>query len=160
MTEEKVMRLSQVARKLNVGTSTIAEHLATKGFEVENKPNSKITYEQFVMLAKEFESSALDKEEASGLTIGKKHSDNSTLNSNFQTEGAKRYDDEEIFIKNNAVYKDIHKKTTPSGRGDEEAVAKEKQEEKVTSVPKLQGIKVVGKIDLNEKRTVKPEKKE
>ncbi|CAN5457831.1 translation initiation factor IF-2 [soil metagenome] len=159
MTEEKVMRLSQVARKLNVGTSTIAEHLATKGFEVENKPNSKITYEQFVMLAKEFESSALDKEEASGLTIGKKHSDNLNLHSNFQTEAAKKYDDDEIFIKNNAVDKDIPKKTTPATKGENEA-KKESQEEKITSAPKLQGIKVVGKIDLNEKRTIKPEKTE
>ena len=76
MADEKVMRLSQVARKLNVGLSTIAEHLETKGFEVDHKPNTKITLEQFEMLAKEFASSAMDKKEASSLTIGIKHSDN------------------------------------------------------------------------------------
>lgn len=50
-----------MARKLNVGLSTITEHLAAKGFEIENNPNSKITLQQFNLLMKEFESSALDK---------------------------------------------------------------------------------------------------
>lgn len=157
MTEEKVMRLSQVARKLNVGTSTIAEHLATKGFEVENKPNSKITYEQFVMLAKEFESSALDKEEASGLTIGKKHSDNLVINSNFQSEPAKRTDEDEILIKNNSIDKDPSKKAAQPVKPEPEE-EKRKSEESLTSAPKLQGIKVIGKIDLDDKKSVRSDK--
>ena len=76
MAEEKLMRLSQVARKLNVGLSTITEHLASKGYTVDSTPNSKITEEQFAILAKEYASSLLDKEEASSLTIGLKHTDN------------------------------------------------------------------------------------
>ncbi|TNE95061.1 MAG: hypothetical protein EP326_15880, partial [Deltaproteobacteria bacterium] len=70
MSEEKMMRLGQIARKLNVGTATIVESLAKKGYEVENNPNSKISMEQVDMLAKEFKSSALEKEEASHLSIG------------------------------------------------------------------------------------------
>lgn len=73
MSEEKMMRLGQIARKLNVGTATIVESMAKKGFEVENNPNSKISMEQVSMLEKEFKSSALDKEEASHLSIGKRH---------------------------------------------------------------------------------------
>ena len=73
MSEEKMMRLGQIARKLNVGTATIVESMAKKGFEVENNPNSKITMEQVAMLEKEFKSSALEKEEASHLSIGKRH---------------------------------------------------------------------------------------
>ena len=73
MSEEKMMRLGQIARKLNVGTATIVESLAKKGYEVENNPNSKINLDQVAMLEKEFKSSALEKEEASHLSIGKRH---------------------------------------------------------------------------------------
>ena len=71
MAEEKTMRLSQVARKLNVGTTTIATHLVEKGFPIENKPNAKITLEQYSILAEVFADAAMDKEEASELVIGK-----------------------------------------------------------------------------------------
>ncbi len=75
MSEQKMMRLSQVARKLNVGRSTIVDFLSDKGFEVDSSPNSKISGEQYAMLAKEFAASASEKEEASHLTIGTKHAE-------------------------------------------------------------------------------------
>ena len=68
-------RLSQVARKLNVGKNTILDFLAEKGFEVDSNPNSKIPQEQYDMLARKFAESAHDKEEASELTIGGKTDD-------------------------------------------------------------------------------------
>ena len=52
MAEEQTMRLSQVARKLNVGRHTILDYLTDKGFEVDSSPNSKITAEQYAMLSK------------------------------------------------------------------------------------------------------------
>ena len=73
MSDDKMMRLGQIARKLNVGIATIVETLAKRGFDVENNPNSKINMEQVAMLEKEFKSSALEKEEASHLSIGKRH---------------------------------------------------------------------------------------
>src|SRR5690606_21112798 len=99
MAEEKMMRLSQVARKLNVGSNTITDFLANKGFEVDSSPNSKITREQYIMLAKEFESSALDKEEASGLTIGKKHGENFVIDSDEDTETKTKEEEDEGFAK-------------------------------------------------------------
>ena len=51
MAEEKMIRLGQASRKLNVGHNTILEFLAKKGFAVENNPNAKVTPEQFAMLA-------------------------------------------------------------------------------------------------------------
>eukprot|EP01132_Coremiostelium_polycephalum_P002995 gene2995-3740_t len=62
-----------IARKLNVATTTIATYLAEKGFQVENKPNTKITPEQYTLLAEEFAGSAMDKEEAAELTIGQSY---------------------------------------------------------------------------------------
>ncbi len=36
-------RLIRVAKDLNVGISTLVEHLQKKGFEVENSPRAKVT---------------------------------------------------------------------------------------------------------------------
>lgn len=46
----KSYRLSQVARKLNIGKDQIIEVLEQKGFEVENNPFSKISEEQLDLL--------------------------------------------------------------------------------------------------------------
>jgi len=73
MSEEKMMRLSQVARKLNVGRNTMIDFLSAKGHSVDSSPNAKINGEQYALLAKEFAASASEKEEASHLTIGTKH---------------------------------------------------------------------------------------
>lgn len=73
MVEEKTIRLSQVARKLNVATTTITAYLSEKGFRIENKPNTKITLEQYKILAEEFADSAMDKEEAAELVIGQSY---------------------------------------------------------------------------------------
>ena len=42
MAEEKSMRLSQVAKILNKGLSSVAGSLSAKGFKVEVNPNTKI----------------------------------------------------------------------------------------------------------------------
>lgn len=135
MAEEKLIRLSQAARKLNVGHNTILDFLAKKGFEVENNPNAKLTPEQFALLSKEFASSATEKLEASGLSIGVKHNDNVVLESEKEK---KRVEEEErIMIKN---------------LGSKVVKEEPKQPEKVErDKPKLEGIKVLGKIDLEKK---------
>jgi len=148
MSEEKMMRLSQVARKLNVGRNTIIEFLASKDIEIDSSPNTKITGDQYGILASEFADSAHDKEEASGLTIGTKLEEDVTIGR--EQEKAKKSDEESVLIKN---------------LGSEEApkppVVEEKpQEETVkTEAPKLQGIKVLGKIDIDGKKKAKEEPK-
>ncbi|ELR72226.1 Translation initiation factor 2 [Fulvivirga imtechensis AK7] len=147
------MRLSQVARKLNVGRTTIIDFLADKGFEVDSSPNSKVTSEQFAMLSKEFAASASEKKEASGLTIGTKHNEHVVIDSD--TDSSKKSDDEEnILIKNLAADKSKEVKEQPK-----QEPAPEKKPERVEhEKPKLQGIKVLGKIDLDKKS--KPAEKE
>ncbi|MDN4164511.1 translation initiation factor IF-2 [Cytophagales bacterium LB-30] len=143
MSEDKMMRLSQVARKLNVGTSTIIDHLASKGHEVENNPNSKITIDLFNMLAKEFASSAMEKEEASSLTIGKKHNDlviDGDPVIEPSTKEREKDEEQEILIKNVSVPKQ-----------EEKPAAKEDEKVTLAGSHKLQGIKVLGKIDLDKK---------
>ncbi|HET8861499.1 translation initiation factor IF-2 [Marivirga sp.] len=152
MSEEKMMRLNLAARKLNVGLSTITDFLGKKGYEVDSKPNSKITEEQFGMLAKEFASSAQEKEEASSLSIGKKHNSNVVVDSD--TDRDDNDDEEKVLIKNAGEGKE--KSTQPVQKSAEQPSAK-KEEKKDDDVyksesPKLSGPKVLGKIDLEENR--------
>lgn len=154
MAEEKTIRLNQAARKLNVGIQTITDHLAGKGFKIDSNPNSKITIEQFSMLSKEFASSALDKEEALGMTIGKKHSGSLVIDTDKEEEKYRREEEPEFFIKNVSIDKESKVAEPPSKQVEKEKPvegSKPKQEDVLGSTRKLQGIKVVGKIDLPEK---------
>ncbi|HSF55840.1 MAG TPA: translation initiation factor IF-2 [Algoriphagus sp.] len=159
MSEEKMMRLGQIARKLNVGTATIVESMAKKGFEVENNPNSKITMEQVAMLEKEFKSSALEKEEASHLSIGKRHEPIS-----LEPELPKQEKAPE------PAPAPVHKEEPkPAAQAPAPTPAPapiptpaptptpEPEPEKVTpEAPKLEGIKILGKIDLAKKPAQNP----
>lgn len=148
MAENKMIRLGQASRKLNVGHNTILDYLSEKGFEVENNPNAKLTGEQFAMLSKEFATSASEKREASGLTIGVKHIENVTIETENEAARKKTDDDEQIIIKNLGS-SEIKPKEEP------------KQPEKVElEKTKLEGIKVVGKIDLEKKKGKQEPKKE
>jgi translation initiation factor IF-2 len=142
-------RLSQVARKLNVGRNTILDFLAEKGFEVDKSPNSKISEEQYALLSKEFADSAHDKEEASGLTIGTKHGDNLVIKADTPV-SVKDESEERILITDNVVAPDAVKKSEAAESTDQEdASAVEEKEEQIISSPKLSGPKVLGKIDLD-----------
>ncbi len=150
MAEEKTYRLSQVARKLNVGRGTILDYLSGKGFEVDSSPNSKITQEQYSLLSKEFASSAMEKEEASGLTIGNKHVDNMVIKDSQDSDKSEGDDEEEILIKDNNAKEAPKEKEKP-------AEPVEDDSDKVILRQKLEGPKVVGKIDLEPKKKAKVE---
>tara|TARA_B100001093_G_scaffold519137_1_gene606666 strand:- start:16 stop:2784 length:2769 start_codon:yes stop_codon:yes gene_type:complete len=48
------MRLSKVAKELNVGIANIVDHLASKGVKVDGRPNSKITQDAYEILKQQF----------------------------------------------------------------------------------------------------------
>ncbi|HMV15886.1 MAG TPA: translation initiation factor IF-2 [Chitinophagales bacterium] len=73
MSEVKTHRLASAAKELNVGTSTIVDHLHAKGFkDVANSPNTKLTEEQYEILLREFRSDMVAKEKAEAINIGKR----------------------------------------------------------------------------------------
>lgn len=145
MSEEKMMRLGQIARKLNVGTATIVESMAKKGYEVENNPNSKITLDQVSMLEKEFKSSALEKEEASHLSIGKRHE---------PIASEQDLPKQEKVVEPTPVPVPVQE---PQATPAPVAKAPEPVVEKITSeAPKLEGIRVLGKVDLSKKPAPTP----
>ncbi len=147
MAEVKMIRLGQASRKLNVGHNTILEFLSKKGFTVDDNPNAKLTGEQYAMLSKEFASSASEKLEASGLTIGTKHVENVTADREKEA-AKKRVDEEESILIKNLGSKDLKVK--------EESKAEKVEREK----PKLEGIKVLGKIELEKKAPAKKTEEE
>jgi translation initiation factor IF-2 len=51
MAEEKMMRLSQAAKKLNVGTGSIIEILGSKGHKIDSNPNAKLSANQLEILS-------------------------------------------------------------------------------------------------------------
>ena len=151
MSDEKMMRLGQIARKLNVGTATIVESLGKKGFEVENNPNSKITMEQVAMLEKEFKSSALEKEEASHLSIGKRHEPISIEPEVDRVEKAP----EPAPVPEPKVEPTPPPAPAPSPEPTPapapEPTPAPEPEKLPSEAPKLEGIKILGKIDLDKK---------
>ncbi|MCE7057908.1 translation initiation factor IF-2 [Algoriphagus sp. AGSA1] len=180
MSEEKMMRLGQIARKLNVGTATIVESLAKKGYEVENNPNSKINMDQVEMLNKEFKSSALDKEEASHLSIGKRHEPIS-IEPETPREEPKPAPTPEPAPAPAPKAQEAPTPAAPKPAAPEpapeptpEPAPKAAEEPKTSSEPtptadpekiatdppKLEGIKVLGKIDLSKNTSSQPRHKQ
>ena len=131
------MRLSQLARKLNVGIATIVDFLISKGYEVESKPNTKISDEQIVLLNKEFAGSVEIKQAAEEIEIKKVQS--------IALEEDKKEEKPEEKVE------EVVKKV--------EEVVKPKEEEKVITA-KLDGPKVLGKVDLTPKKKAEPKKEE
>ncbi len=62
--------LFNVAKELNVGTTTIVEFLAKKGHSIENKPIAKVTDDMYKDLTKQFQSSMNEKAKADSIVIG------------------------------------------------------------------------------------------
>ncbi|MEM6877311.1 MAG: translation initiation factor IF-2 [Bacteroidota bacterium] len=67
-------RLVKIAKELNVGTSTIVDFLTAKGFDIENKPTAKVDDQMQAVLQEEFSKSASVKKEADALVIGNRPS--------------------------------------------------------------------------------------
>jgi len=124
-------RLSQATRRLNVGKNTILDFLREKGYKVDANPNAKIPQDQYDILAREFADSAHDKEEASELTIGGKTDDLIIKAKRPAVE--KKSEDKRILIKDNVG-------------------GAETGTEKISAKVKLEGPKVIGKIDLDRKK--------
>jgi translation initiation factor IF-2 len=157
MNEEKNMRLSQVARKLNVGTDTIIVFLATKGFTLEHKPNAKITADQFALLASEFGASGVDKQEAAHITIGKSYASLAAPTSSHDPVKVVAPTKRKNKTKSSEPKQTVPPASTEAAPLNTTAASIEPnvlQEKEVqpshhkTSVPVLPGLKKVGKMNL------------
>ena len=62
-------RLKKVATDFNVGIQTLVDYLAKKGHQVDTNPNTKISEEQYELLATAFQSERKVKEEADKIEL-------------------------------------------------------------------------------------------
>lgn len=145
-------RLIKIAKELNVGTTTIVEHLTNNGFEIENKPTSKITDEMYNELLKEFQKSIAIKEKADSLIIGNRP----TTRKESGPPPPPKSEPESI---KSPPEKEPPADTKPKAEPQKEEAQKEEQES--PAKPEAPKIKVLGKIDLKDrlksKKGQKPE---
>lgn len=151
MSEGKSTNLLKTAKELNIGLSTAVEFLGKKGFKVEARPNTKLTDEMYDILLKEYQGDKIVKEEAKQIVIGKIRRDDVPFAvEKLEPQQSKEFEQEEILIKN------VNPFTTPAAEKPKETV----RVEPTPDESPLPGVKVVGKIDLNQLNSkTRPEKK-
>ena len=186
----KAIRLSKVARELNVGTSTIIDFLEEKGYSIASNPNTKIEPVAYELLLEKFQPDILvkrKKEEA----LAQAEKDRAEL---FGKESVPKEkprfeestDEDVVVVKSNVVTK--HKadkepekevvseppketvvETTTTIEVPEEKVVEEPKKPEPTAAPeepakpvvkeeksKEGGLKVVGKIEVEDSKPKKP----
>ena len=94
--ENKGIRLKKAATELNVGISTLVEFLAKKGHQVETNPNTRLTSEQYDLVASAFQAERAVKEQADKIEITPSGS-NVVIEANAEE---KNDENEEVIIKN------------------------------------------------------------
>ncbi|MBB1647093.1 MULTISPECIES: translation initiation factor IF-2 [Sphingobacterium] len=137
MTEGKGTNLLKAAKELNIGIHTAVECLVKKGYDVEAKPNTKLSGEMYGVLLKEFQGDKSLKDEAKQIVIGKIRREESPSTSPKESSKNEDFEDhdesKEILVKNTVEIPSV-KETTPT---------------KVEEPVHQGGMKVVGKIDLD-----------
>ena len=102
MTNNRKIRLIQVAKEFKVGLNTITDFLLKKGINSDGSPNSLVSPEVYAVLEKEFGSnrSITGKERDNireKISLGKKES--VTINSSKQEQA----EEQEVIIKSNII---------------------------------------------------------
>ncbi|MGH7237863.1 MAG: translation initiation factor IF-2, partial [Candidatus Saccharimonadales bacterium] len=144
MSEDKSIKLFTAAKELNIGTGTIVDFLATKGYKVQKHPMEKLNGDMYSALLKEFAVDKIIKEEAKQISIGKIRKDEPVHFSEKPVEGrrSRDFENEEILIKNTG-----HHFTPTVVEKAKPAEPQHPKPDEHTEV--LPGVKVVGKIDLD-----------
>ncbi len=181
------MRLSKVAKELNVGISTIVDYLNKKGKKIETSPNTKIESELYEMLLKAFPHDR-EKKNVSNNMVKVRPVDAVVIQAEDVVAKQKDSDEdfvdgEEVFIKSNTIeFKPESSKTQkvePKFEVEtekvEQRIAVEEPKVDEAKKAKIEGtieieeteessndssVKILGKIDLDSINTkVKPDRK-
>ncbi len=142
MTEIKATRLSKIARELNVGISTIVEYLHKKGHHIESDPNTKISPEQYSLLAQEFSSDLNEKKKSENFSLKnlREKKESITLE-DIQDTSEPEEEEQSLLIK------DSSSQNAPKHEKKQEEKPAEKSI--VKPAEKSIDIKVIGKVDLD-----------
>ncbi|MDT3403964.1 translation initiation factor IF-2 [Mucilaginibacter terrae] len=146
MSEDKSIKLIKAAKELNIGIGTIVDFLSSKGYKVDRNPMTALNSDMYSTLVKQFAADKIIKEEAKQIIIGKIRRDEPGFVPEKTAEArSNEFEKDEILIKNAGTFA---------------APSKPKEAEKTEG--SLPGVKVVGKIDLDNlnKPAPRPEVKE
>jgi len=164
---DKVIRLSKVARQLNVGISTIVDYLGSQGVVIDSNPNTKLDGEHFDLLNKQFADDKSLKEEAEKTSLTREKRETITLKTKDKEIEPVEVDDEgDDFELPNPISNPGAATTSakPVAEPKEEPIAEEKKPESNRNEdksPKIEKddsktigdgdmkVSVVGKIDLS-----------
>ena len=170
MSETKLTRLNKVLREFNISLDRAVEFLASNGHEVDARPTTKISGEQYDLFLNEFSSDKSNKVESHDLSE-EKRKEKEELRLKIEKELEEKEKKKALFIQRAEIKKPVH-----LGKIDldnlnkpkhKESILEEKQSEKTeekvegkvednsksssieTKYTKLSGLKTVGdKIDL------------
>ena len=153
MSEDKSIKLFTAAKELNIGTGTIVDFLATKGFKVQKHPTTQLDSDMYTALLKEFAVDKIIKEEAKQISIGKIRKDEpgQTPEKPFENRRSRDFENEEILIKNTG-----HHYSAPVA--EKPKVVPQELQKSQDHNEVLRGVRIVGKIDLNNLNALRIEK--
>ncbi|WP_454804153.1 translation initiation factor IF-2 [Mucilaginibacter phyllosphaerae] len=145
MSEDKSIKLIKAVKELNIGMGTIVDFLASKGYKVDKQPMAKLDNDMYTTLLKEFAVDKIIKEEAKQIKIGNIRKEEGVQTPERPADQPRRsrdFENEEILIKNTG-----HVASAPVEKPKQEEPVQVKTEERTEA--SLPGVKVIGKIDLN-----------
>ncbi len=183
MSEETnlTVRLSKAAKEFNVGKDTIVEFLGKKGFQVDPSPNTKLTADMYALLVKEYQGEKEVKNEAMKLGNLSYKGGSVSVDSALQSpKSAEEEDHDEVIIRTNTISSPKKKATKKSAAIEPEQAEKPEQVEAKEEATKQEAekpsekaepekkddnasgssLKILGKIDLEPKKSEKKEKKQ
>ena len=183
MGEIKLTRLNKILREFNISLDRAVEFLASNGHEIDARPTTKISPDQYTLFLNEFSSDKSSKVESHDLSE-EKRKEKEELRVKLEKELEEKEKKRSSFIERAEIKKPVHlgkidleKFNKPKPNTKEEPVAKEeiakpvektektKEEPQVdkdsssikTNYTKLSGLKTVGdKIDLGKFEKPKP----
>ncbi len=168
------IRLSKAAKEFNVGKDTIVEYLTKKGFQVDPSPNTKLTADMYALLVKEYQGEKEVKNEAMKLGNLSFKGGSVSVDSALQSQKpVEEEEHEEVIIRSTTISSPTKKtaKTTTVAEVEKietkEETPKQEAEQKTEKAELEQkddnaagnSLKILGKIDLEPKKSEKQEKK-
>lgn len=136
MSDFKPVALIKAAKTLNVGSSTMVEFLQKKGFDIDNKPTTKLDESMYKALLKEFGDEKMLKEAAEAIQLGNK---NKNIKLELAEDGSTKKverDDEVLETKRVSL-------SGPKVVGNVNLEKEKKEEPKKEEAPKVEEVKKV-----------------
>ena len=149
MSETKLTRLNKVLREFNISLDRAVEFLASNGHDVDARPTTKISAEQYNLFLNEFSSDKSNKVESHDLSE-EKRKEKEELRIKYEKELEEKAKKKALFIQRSEIKKPVH-----LGKIDLESINKPKQKESISEEKQSEKIeeKIEEKVEDNSKST-------